>query len=115
MNSYFDECKKSSNYHFDNSIIDQQGDWYNVIGRFNNVWSDDLERIKQRLRPMSWESLHTTLGRNEQNTQLQQQELDIVRGGGQAKMTLVDINDKLDDYQGFQKIIDFFEIGRAHV
>lgn len=108
VDSYFDECKKSSQYHFDNSIVDQPGDWYNIIGRFNNVWSDDLEKIKQRLRPMSWESLHTTLGRNEQNPQLQKQELDIVRGGGQAKMTLVDINDKLDEYQGFQKIIDFF-------
>lgn len=108
MHSYFDECKKSSRYHFDNSIVDQPGDWYNVIGRLNNVWSDDLARIKQTLRPMSWESLHTTLGRNEENPQLKQQELDIVRGGGNTKMTLVDINDQLDDYHGFQKIIDFF-------
>lgn len=109
-NSYFDECRKSSNYHFDNSIVDQAGDWYTIIGRFNNVWANDLENVKHSLRPMNWESLHTTLGRNEINPQLQRQELDIARGGGDTKMTLVDVNDKLDAYQGFQKIINFFAL-----
>jgi len=57
---------------------------------------------------MTWATIKNNLGRDGTNTLLPAQELDIVRGGGDPNMTLVDINDQLDDYAGFQKIAQFF-------
>lgn len=112
--SNFDICKTTSQYHFDSGREDRPGEWFTVIGQFKNkFWNDDLERIKQTLRPMSWSTLKTTLGRDGSNPLLDAQELDIVRGGGDPKMTLVDVNDQLADYPSFQRMIGFFGLDQA--
>jgi|688.fasta_scaffold408254_2 hypothetical protein len=112
--SNFDRCKTSSKYHFDNSRADQPGEWFNVLGQFKDYfWQEDLEQVKTTLRPMSWATLKTTLGRDGSSPLLDAQELDIKRGGGDPKMTLIDINDQLADYAGFQKMIDFFGLEQA--
>ena len=57
---------------------------------------------------MKWSNFKTTFGRNGFNPKLQAQQNDIISGGGDPDMTLCDINDKLGDYPGFTKVIDFF-------
>lgn len=112
--SCLDSCKTNSKYHFDNTKVDQPGEWFNILGCFTDYsWHDDLTRVKNNLRPICWSTMTTTLGRNRPNPLAESQELDIIRGGGDPKMTLVDINDQLDDYPAFQKMIQYFGLNQA--
>ena len=114
--SHFEEVKKQSSYHFNNDITDRPNDWFTVFGRFTNVWQEDLSDVKKKLMPMGWYNIRSTCGGamgDGTNPNLQKQEQDILMGNGNPKMTLVDINDQLDGYASFNKIIDFLKLDRS--
>ena len=48
--SSWEYTKARSSYHFDKTRRDQPGEWYHVIGRFNNTWQDELEIIKNKIQ-----------------------------------------------------------------
>jgi hypothetical protein len=117
--SHFDNCRTASGYHFNNNIIDHPGEWFTVIGRFNNVWAKDLDQVKQELMPMTWRNIRSTMGGSGENPNLVYQEYDITSGGGDPTKALTDINDQIDQYSGFKKLVNFFGLeqgcGRLHV
>lgn len=60
---------------------------------------------------MTWESRKFTIGRNGPvSPMLAQEEYDIQQGGGNPKMTLLDIIDDFSAYPKLKPIIDFFAL-----
>ena len=113
--SNWELSKANSVYHFDNTRQDQPGEWFWVIGRFNNVWHADLEAIKTASRSMTWENRKFTMGRQGPvSPLLAQEEYDVAQGGGDPKMSLVDIFDDIQSYSNLQRIVDFFALEQAH-
>lgn len=117
--SHFENCKVKSNYHFDDKIIDHRGEWFTVGGKLTNTWQEDLASIKSNLFPMNWANIRSTINGGTVNPNLEYQEYDISFGGGNPKMTLVDVNDKLEQYTELFKIVNSFGLddprGRIHV
>lgn len=111
-NSYsssWEYTKARSKYHFDYSRLDKPGEWFYVLGRFNNTWANDLKAIQIISRPMTWENRKYTINRSGPvSPMLAQEENDIIKGGGNPKMALVDVVDNFEPYPELQKIIDFF-------
>lgn len=111
MLSNWEISRAQSRYHFDNQIKDQPGEWFWVIGRFDNIWSEELEAIKSASRPMTWENRKFTMGRNGPvSPMLAQEEYDVIQGGGDPKMTLVDVFDDFANMPNLQRIVDFFAL-----
>ena len=106
--------KARSKYHFDYSKQDAPGEWFFVLGRFENCWAQDLKSIKDNSRPMTWENRKYTINRSGPvSPMLEQEENDIMAGGGDPKMTLVDVIDNFEPYPQLQKIINFFELDQV--
>jgi hypothetical protein len=119
-NSSWDYTVSRSNYHFDKNQKDTPGDWFWVIGRFKNTWSSDLDNLKAAGKPLTWENRKFTMGRNGPvSLMLSQEENDVISGGGDPKMVLVDTVDQFNNSPGIQQVIDFFGLknvkARVHI
>jgi hypothetical protein len=109
--SSWDYTKNRSNYHFDKERKDLPGEWYTVLGNFSNTWAASLESIKNSSRPMTWENRKYTINRSGPvSPMLEQEEYDVIKGGGDPKMALVDVIDDFSPYPELQRIIDFFNL-----
>lgn len=120
MLSSWEISRAQSQYHFDNARQDRPGEWFWVIGRFANTWRHELETIKTATRSMTWENRKFTMGRDGPvSPMLAQEEYDVIQGGGDPKMTLVDIFDNLECCPNLQNIVNFFSLeqekARVHV
>lgn len=64
---------------------------------------------------MTWENRKQTMGRTNSpvSAMLKQEEHDIIAGGGDPKMPLVDIIDDFTPYPELQAIVDFFELDQT--
>ena len=119
--SSWEYTKARSHYHFDNERKDLPGEWYTVLGNFPKTWTASLESIKNNSRPMTWENRKQTMGRVNApvSPMLEQEEYDILAGGGDPKMSLVDVVDDFAPYPELQSIIDFFGLeqtkARIHI
>lgn len=114
--SSWDYTRARSNYHFDASKRDAPGELYHVLGRFTNTWKASLEAIKQTARPMTWENRKYTINRQGPvSPMLEQEEYDIVVGGGDPKMAVVDVIDNFEPYPELQAIVDFFGLEQGKV
>ena len=117
--SHFDNCKKRSQYHFNDNIIDERGDWFTISGCLPVTWDEDLKSVLTDVFPMNWANIRSTINGGNVNPNLHNQEHDIAVGGGDPKMTLVDVNDKLDQYKAFFEIVNSFGLedprGRIHI
>lgn len=120
--SYFDEQKKHSQYHFDSTKHDKPGEWFNVFGRFHGDWQSETAQLITNSKDINWENI---AGVNdapmtpERARRIETQELDITRGGGDPKMTLVRADTDISRFPVFAKMIDYFGLekvrARAHV
>lgn len=122
--SYFDQLKKTSNYHFDNTHRDKPGEWFFEHGRFVGNWRDELVLAYQHTKEIRWQSISGDLKnipQDEWNVEradrVRKQEQDIERGGGDPKMVLTDANTDLSGYPTFQRMINFFclDQGRSRI
>ena len=122
MKSNWEYTKNRSKYHFDDTRIDESGQWFKVLGRYENTWAQELDYIKLHTRPMTW--------RNRKNTvvtprpaslspHIEQEEYDIVQGGGNPKMELTDVFDDLDSVPNIKQLSSQFALDqektRVHV
>ena len=106
--SNWEYCKARSSYHFDPTRQDQPGEWFGVIGRFTNTWSEELKAISHG-RPMTWANRKNTNGRSGMvPPQLDLEEYDIVNGGGDPNMVLVETVDDFENSPGIRALGDFF-------
>lgn len=110
--SNWEFCKERSSYHFDSNIKDKHGEWFQVLGKFTVDWQQDLEYIYNLSKPMTWANRKFTMGRKEVSAMLDQEEYDILQGGGDPRMELVNSFDDFSQLPAIQRIIDFFGLER---
>lgn len=120
--SYFDERRQHSRYHFDATRHDPAGEWFWVFGQFAGQWHQELQELISSSKPINWQTLAGTNDvamSAERLKRIAKQEIDIVRGGGDPKMTLVHADTDVWRFQVFSKMIDTFGLeqvkARAHV
>jgi hypothetical protein len=113
--SSWEYSKTRSKYHFDNNKKDKTNEWFWVLGKFKNTWAQDLVAIKEASRPMTWENRKFTMGRNGPvSPMIDAEEYDVIQGGGNPKMTLVDVFDDIGCYPNLQKIVNFFGLEQSN-
>ena len=123
--SSWDWTVAHSEYHFDDTIQDQPGDWYDIIGRFEGNWKEESDRLIDNSKPINWQTRKYFGDIDDESPMLAQEEYDIAKGGGNPKdLLLTNILDNWDKFPTLYKMMDFFgmEIGgvsgakkRAHV
>jgi hypothetical protein len=106
--SNWEYTKLQSNYHFDSTRVDPPGQLYRVLGKFNPTWQHELKSMLTLARPMTWANRKKTNGRNEVSEMIKQEQYDIIQGGGDPDMALVDIVDDFGNFPIMQKLTDFF-------
>jgi hypothetical protein len=110
--SSWDWTVAHSEYHFDDNIVDKEGEWFKVLGRFEGDWSDDKNRlIENSNKSINWQT-RKFYGESEvESPMLKQEEHDIAKGGGDPKnLMLTDMTDELDDYPTLIKMKEHFGI-----
>ncbi len=114
--SFFDQQRSQSQYHFDSTKHDQPGEWFSVFGRFHGSWHSELAEIITNSKKVNWENIAGVNNASmtpARQQRIDSQELDIVRGGGDPKMTLVQANTDVRQYPVFANMIDFFALDRV--
>ena len=108
--SNWDWCRAHSEYHFDNSVQDQIGDWFDILGLFRVDFKSEVERLIENSRPINWQTRNRYGDNNTKSPMLSQEEYDISKGGGDPKMILTNISDdyELTKYPTLRKLADYF-------
>ncbi len=105
--SNWDWCVDHSEYHFTDKK-DEVGEWFDIIGTFDGDWHDDLEKFKKESSPINWETRKFYAGSDDVSPMLEQEEYDIIKGGGNPKkLQLCNKVTDFSDYPQLTKMIDF--------
>lgn len=113
MKSNWEFSKSRSSYHFNNTIKDEPGKWFQVLGKFNNNWQHELEYINTCNRPITWRNRKSSFKDPRPTSvspHIDAEEYDIVQGGGNPAMEMVNIFDDFDKTPNIQKLTKFFEL-----
>tara|TARA_B100001057_G_scaffold453936_1_gene499209 strand:+ start:1696 stop:2442 length:747 start_codon:yes stop_codon:yes gene_type:complete len=125
--SNWDWTVAHSEYHFDNSIQDKSGDWFDVLGRFDNPkqWLAERDVLVEASKPVNWATRKYFGDTDDESPMLAQEEYDIEQGGGNPKdLMLTNIVDDWSKLPTLYNMMDYFglEVGgvsgakkRAHV
>jgi hypothetical protein len=122
--SSYEYTKTFSNYHFDKWQKESEGDWYHSLGRFQGDWSDDVEKIIEKSRELSWDQ-STAQGQRPgfpggQSPMRAQEEYDRkMHGLDKTDQTNLVLEDYLDQFPKIKKMVDHWALEkvsyRAHV
>ncbi len=112
--SSWEWTKARSSYHFDNNIIDKKGDWFTVLGCFENpnIWKEERDKlVKESTKSINWQTRKFFGNSPKESPMLKQEEYDIIQGGGDPKkLMLTNMKDEIDDYPVLKSMIDYFGI-----
>ena len=109
--SSWDWTVKHSEYHFDDSIQDEPGDWFDVIGTFDGDWSVDCDTLIASSHPVNWSTRKHYGGSSMEPPMLTQEEYDIQQAGGDPRgLTLTNKNTFKDwnEYPVLKSMMDYF-------
>lgn len=115
-----------SEYHFNNNIQDQYGDWFEILGTFQGDWSTERDNLIAGSRPVTWASRKYYDLIKRISPMLTQEEYDIQQAGvDPTTLELTNIVDDWEEYPTLYKMMDYFglevlgpELGmkkRAHI
>ncbi len=112
--SNWDWTVAHSEYHFDDSIKDKEGDWFKVLGRFDNpsLWKAEADRLVQESsKAINWQTRKFFGASPKESPMLEQEEYDIAQGGGDPKkLMLTNMKDELEDYPMLNKMKEHFGV-----
>ena len=111
--SSWDWTVRHSEYHFDDTIEDKPGDWFNVIGRFEGDWREERDRLVKATHPVNWATRKHFAQKRKDPDMLSQEEYDIAQAGGDPKgIMLTNKNSFADwsDYPTLYKMMDYFQL-----
>ena len=108
-NSSWDWCVEHSNYHFDNSRHDQEGEWYTRLGKFQGNWAGEIQDLKEKTKPITW-ATRKFYGDNDDTVSpmLPQEENDLRDTGAPVELELTDMSDNLDQYPTLLDMSNYF-------
>ena len=108
--SSWDWTVAHSEYHFNNTIQDQPGDWFDVIGRFEGDWKDERDRLVQATHPVNWSTRKHFAQKKKDPEMLSQEEYDIAQSGGDPKGLMLTNKNSWSDYPTLYKMMDYFKL-----
>ena len=111
--SSWDWTVAHSEYHFNNTIQDQPGDWFDVIGRFEGDWKDERDRLVQATHPVNWSTRKHFAQKKKDPEMLSQEEYDIAQSGGDPKGLMLTNKNSFSnwsDYPTLYKMMDYFKL-----
>ena len=113
-NSNWEWTKSNSNYHFDNTTIDGEGECYRVCGKFHGNWSNELNEVIENSNSVTWAT------RDEGgNDLLTHEEYDLSAVGTATDIELINFNTDCEQYNKINMIADYFKLDniqkRIHV
>ena len=112
--SSWDWTVAHSEYHFDDNIKDQEGDWFKVLGRFDNpsMWKEETDKlIKESTKSINWQTRKFFGDVEDESPMLEQEEDDIAKGGGNPKeLMLTNMTDELENYPTLLKMKEHFGV-----
>jgi hypothetical protein len=122
--SSWEYTKTFSNYHFDKWKEEQEGEWYHKLGRFVGDWSDDVAKIVDKAKDLSWDQ-STSMGKRPgfpggvSPMKAQEQADRKAHGLEHIDQTNLVLEDYLDQFPKIKSMIDYWQLEnvsyRAHV
>lgn len=113
-----------SNYHFDKWKKETEGEWYHNLGRFVGDWSDDVDKIIEKSKELSWDQ-STSQGlrpgfKGGDSPMKAQERFDRVQHGlDKTDQTNLVLEDYLDQFPKIKAMVDHWCLEkpsyRAHV
>ena len=107
-------CVDHSRYHFDNFKIDQPGEWFQVLGRFEGNWTEEVAQAQGK--PITWAT--RKFYSNDDDTvspMLEQEENDLRTTGAPVDLALTDAVFDISAYPTLTRISEYFGIEDAKI
>lgn len=107
-------CVDHSRYHFNNFKIDQPGEWFQVLGRFEGNWADEVALAQGK--PITWAT--RKFYNNDDDTvspMLEQEENDLRNTGAPVDLTLTDAVFDISAYPTLTRMSEYFAIEDAKI
>ena len=112
--SNWDWTVAHSEYHFDDKIKDNEGDWFKILGRFDNPqsWQEERDRlVENSTKSINWQTRKFYGESPKESPMLEQEEYDIAQGGGDPKkLELTNMIDELEEYPTLLKMKEHFGV-----
>ena len=112
--SSWQRCVDHSRYHFDNFKIDQPGEWFRVLGRFEGNWTEEVAQAQGK--PITWAT--RKFYNNDDDTvspMLEQEENDLRTTGAPVDLALTDAVFDISAYPTLTRISEYFGIEDAKI
>jgi hypothetical protein len=107
-------CVDHSRYHFNNFKIDQLGEWFQVLGRFEGNWADEVALAQGK--PITWAT--RKFYNNDDDTvspMLEQEENDLRNTGAPVELELTDAVFDISAYPTLTRMSEYFAIEDAKI
>jgi hypothetical protein len=109
--SNWDWTVAHSEYHFDNTIKEEVGDWFDILGRFEGNWTAERDALVAASMPINWATRKFYGVSDNTSPMLTQEEYDITQGGGDPKsLMLTNIVDDFENFPMIYAMADYFGI-----
>ena len=107
-------CVDHSRYHFDNTRIDQPGEWFQVLGRFEGNWTDEVAQAQGK--PITW-ATRKFYGNDDDtiSPMLAQEENDLKITGAPVDLELTDAVFDITPYPTLTHMSEYFGIADAKI
>ena len=94
-----------SEYHFDDTIQDQEGEWFKVLGRFEGDFKEESDRLIKESKTVWVSPVQYSYKNEDEVTMLEQEEYDIAQGDDDPnRVILTNMTDDLTDYPMLTKM-----------
>lgn len=112
--------KDRSSYHFDKQRQESPGQYFRVAGHIEPNWQQELDIVKQRSIPRTWDNITYSGQQNQRPISTEKRRFDIAQGGGD--LDTIELTNTFDDFSTLpclQSVIDHFGLespqSRCHV
>jgi hypothetical protein len=107
-------CVDHSCYHFDNSRVDQAGEWFQVLGRFVGSWTEEV--VQAQGKPITW-ATRKFYGNDDDTVSpmLAQEENDLRTTGAPVDLALTDAVFDISPYPTLTRMSEYFGIDDAKI
>jgi hypothetical protein len=100
-----------SEYHFDDTIQDQEGEWFKVLGRFEGDFKEESDRLIKESKTVWVSPVQYSYKNEDEVTMLEQEEYDIAQGDDDPnRVILTNMTDDLTDYPMLTKMNNSFGV-----
>lgn len=106
--SSWEWCKQRSEYHFNNSVHDQAGEWVHHVGRFVGSWQHEIDQAIEQTHSVTWSNRKNYQGQQRSSDMLTQELHDLDLAGAPRDLVLTDRVDDLKPYPTLWRMVQYF-------